>query len=92
MRNKEERLRVGEKGQDSGPESRSEYYTGQKKEKNQQRKGGLGKGDIMKAMYKNAAFEHIAFYANFKLIEAGFQESYLFQSSWTFFCDVSEPQ
>lgn len=92
MRNKEEILREGEKGQDSGPESRSEYYMGQGEKRNQSGKVGLGKGDIMKDMYKNAAFEHIAFYDNFKLIEAGFQEPYLFQSSWTFFSDVSEPQ
>lgn len=92
MRNKEEILRGGEKGQDSGPESKSEYYMEQGKERNQRGKGCLGKGGIMKDMYENAAFEHLAFYANFKLNEAGFQEPYLFQSFWTFFCDVSEPQ
>lgn len=72
MRNKEEILRGGEKRQDNGPESRSEYYMGEGKERNQRGKMCLGKEGIMKDMYENAAFEHIAFYANFKLIEADF--------------------
>lgn len=54
-----------------GPRAEANIIRDRRKERNQRGKGGLGKGDIMKAMYKYAAFEHIAFYANFKLIEAG---------------------